>query len=319
MDLANEFKQKILSSKQLLEKCKHFQKFEKRYLDKGLEDFSSHVVDSIDLDLCIEDGIYTVSSIQSDEEMESYTYFNLIKAVLDKLSYNLDLRNYLTSLKVDVIYQIVCWFKFDIKYFHDQNEFVLKSIESCEIFKSLIPQKDRFEILAIEENIAPLRQKEIILGYSKSEDNAKNIISLLNEEKIYLFDLDKKIKEDLFDISQIIRNPTILKSTSLFEKIEDEIDVKLNNLFRQHNEDVKNQTHLLKLNKLLNIQYASYEDILNLNMIDIIHIWLDKFCKKQIRSLIDYNKYNHYFSSTGKWLNFIWFLENDVIINFVKV
>lgn len=302
MDLINEFKEKILCSKQLLEKCKLFQKFERRHLDKGLDDFSCHITDSINLDLLIEEGNQTISCEEIEENMNEYTYFNIIKNVLDSLTINIQLRNYLALIGIEIKYQLVCYFKFDVKYFFDKNQFALKNITSCEILKITSYSGKGYEIFAIESDgdlqYKNLRNKKIILGYSKSEENAKKIINLLLEEKKYLLELDKKIKEDLFEIIQII-------NSDKYRILE--------------NDSESFQLSLKKLNELLQENYSSYEELNKLKIEFVINKWLDKNCKIHLRDLLNYNKYNHYCSLSDYWLNFVWFLQDNAIINLVKV
>lgn len=295
MDLINEFKEKILCSKELLEKCKAFQKFEKRHLDKGLDDFSCHIDDIIELNLTIENNTYEVSLVETNEEMNDYTYFNIIKEVLNQMVSNLTERKYLASLGIDVVYHLSCYFKFDIKYFHNINKFILKSVESCNVYRLLIIQKTGYEIIATKFDF---ENEKFILGYSKSEENAKKVIQLLIEERKYLIELDNKIKEDLFEIMQIIRSD---KYQILEENSE---------MF---------QIQLKKLNDLLQEHYSSYEDLNRLKIEFVINKWLDKNCKISVRNLLEYNKYNYYCSLSDYWLNFVWFLQDNVIINFVKV
>lgn len=325
MDLTNEFKQKILCSKQLLDKCKIFQQYEKRFLDKGYDDFSDHVTDSIELELHIENGKYSVYCSESNEyeNMEQYTYFNIIKEVLEKLVSDLKIREYLSSIGLNVKYELLCHFEFDIKYRFDKNRFILKSIKSCKILKFLKDEKNCFEITAAEPDSQYQKSnfigRKIILGYADSEEKAKIINHQLIDDKKYLNLLNELIKTELFEIIQIIRDPDKINYISLYAEEKDTIDSKLNSLFKEHNDAIENKVYLTKLNELLNSNFSEYKEILSLNIKTIIDTWLNKNCKKELRNLVDYYKYNYYFSLTENWLEFIWFMDENIVIDFRKV
>lgn len=334
MDLISEFKKKILCSKQLLDKCKFFQDFEKRYLDKGLDDFSSHVVDSIDLNLDIEDNVFTVSCLESDEELEQYTYYKIIESVIEKISCNLDIREYLTLIGLNSRILITAYLKFDIKYYYEENKFKLKSITDCKILKSLKSETTGFRIYSIEPasekfeyqdiKIPASEEKIITLGYCKSEEKCFLILKELDEAKNYLIDLDKRIKEDLFQIFQFIKNGKKFEaSNSLLElnSGDKKEDIDFVNSINKKLTDVNESLPQLlsKLNKILNTEYTSYEDFKSIDKNNIIYSWLDKNCKKELRNLIEINKYNYYLSNYDRWLTFVWFLEDNVIVNFAKI
>lgn len=336
MDLIEEFKQKILCSKQLLEKCKYFQNYEKRHLDKGLDDFSDHITDSIDIDLNIENGNYIVSCLESEEELKEYTYFNMVKTVLEKLKCNLDIRLYLTSIGLNSRISVTCCLKFDIKYYYEQNAFKLKSITECYLMKCLKQERSGFRIFSKDDDFEYKENKnsdstifkgeETTLGYCNSEEKSLLILSQLEKDKEYLLELDSKLKIELFNIFQFIKNGRNLISNSSLLEItnEEKDDVKELKLIENVNQkliEVNNSLseYLIQVNRLLNTEYTSYLDLETIDKNKIINSWLDKNCKKELRNLIEINKYNYYFSDHEKWINFVWFLEDNVIINFVKV
>lgn len=313
MDLTNEFKQKILCSKQLLDKCKIFQQYEKRFLDKGYDDFSDRVEDSIELVFIANDGKYDLNCQSSNENMEQFTYFNFFKNILEKLESDLDTRMYLTSLGFNITLTLIFVFEFEIKYWFDKNQFIFKNVKSCKISKFIEKEENKIEIFSVDSG--EFDSKKIkILGYSKSEEDAKKLISFLNEEKNYLCHLRQMIKDELFEIIQIIKNPNNLKKISLLI-VEDEIDIKLNKTFKKHNDDIENKIHLTKINSLLDLNISSYDELINLDIENLIETWLDKNCKKELRNLIELDKFNKY----SGWFEFVRFMDEDITFDFRKI
>lgn len=281
-----QIKNAILTSKQLEVKSESFSKLN-RYFGKEIDDFSFKVEDTIELKLNVKDKTYSVDCLASDRNLDDDLYSFVVTEALKEVDFPSSTKEYAFNLGLNVKYDLYFEFVIELKHTYNVEGFALKKLHKSRIVSVNKFQKD---LNQIRYNVSSDNDCEI-LGYA-SKEKTSGVLVKLKEDQKYFFDLINTYKSEISHLITTIHCPNYYTPVKLMTLIpvEDDCLIKVNEMFRQFNEDLENKTHLKELNSLLNMNLSSYKELLDLDKKTIVTRWLDKNCKSEFRHLIDVTK-----------------------------
>jgi len=272
-NLIEQIKTSILTSNQLLEKCKNFDIFLKKHQGKDYDDFSFTVKDSFEITIKSFKGEYKNDVIVTDNSFDEYLFFDFIRSSLEELKFESSELDFALSLGLLNKYNLEVLFNFRIKYSNENDSFGMQKIISCEVHYSKQELKNYFRVSSSED--------QELLGFVETEKEALLVLEKLNEVKSHFQDLNSRVKNELYDVIYDCRR-----------------------IYGSYKEEGVTFSSLRKtLANVLGTDNFVLSDSNNIatEAVQFIELWLDKNCMSEYRNLIKADKYNIHFSDREPW------------------